>query len=78
MNDKPVHEIILGAIKGAIWKNKTQNGSKFTVTYQRLYKDKDDKWQSSGVYNTEGSLILAQVAQQCALWMYNNNSSKES
>ena len=78
MNEKPIHEIMLGPVKGAIWKNQTKHGPKFTVSYQRVYKDKDDKWQTSGVFTSDGSLILAQVAQQCALWMFQNNSAKES
>jgi len=36
---KPVHEVRLGRIKAAIWRNDTQNGPLYNVTIVRLYKD---------------------------------------
>ena len=42
---KPVQQIRLGPIKAAIWKNTTESGAQFNVTFERLFK-KDDEWQS--------------------------------
>lgn len=36
-NQQLVHEIHLGAVKAAIWKNATPNGTRFNVTLSRLY-----------------------------------------
>ena len=44
--DKPVHEVRLGAIKAAIWKNDTDNGVRFNTTFSRLYKD-GDEWKNT-------------------------------
>jgi hypothetical protein len=34
--DKPIHELRLGAVKAAIWKNNTDSGIRFNVTFSRL------------------------------------------
>jgi len=33
---KPIHEVRLGAIKAAVWKNETENGVRFNATLSRL------------------------------------------
>lgn len=65
-NDKkrPVKEIRNGSVKLAIWANETTNGSRYSVTAQRLYKDADDNWQSTGNLNASDlpNLVLAAVS----------------
>ncbi len=43
---KPVHQVRLGNIKAAIWKNESESGTQLNVTFERLFK-KGDEWQSS-------------------------------
>ncbi len=43
---KPVAQVRIGSIKAAIWKNENGNGTRYNVTFQRLYKD-GDQWKSS-------------------------------
>jgi len=38
---QPVHEIRLGPVKAAIWKNQSESGTRFNVSVTRLYKDGD-------------------------------------
>ncbi len=38
-NTKPISEIRIGAIKAAIWENETTKGTRYNVTFSRLYKD---------------------------------------
>ena len=45
-NSKPEH-CRVGAIEVAIWTNNSGKGDYQTVTMQRSYKDKDDKWQKT-------------------------------
>ena len=45
-NQKPVHEIRLGAIKATIWANETSVGTRHSVNVSRLYKD-GDEWKRS-------------------------------
>jgi hypothetical protein len=37
-NDRPVHEVRIGAIKAAIWKNDTANGVRYNATVKRNRK----------------------------------------
>ena len=37
-NTKPVDEVRIGAVKAAIWRNETDNGSRFNTTFSRSYK----------------------------------------
>jgi len=38
---KPVHEVRLGTIKAAVWRNETEAGVRYNATFSRLYKDGD-------------------------------------
>jgi hypothetical protein len=78
MADKPVHKVIMGPIKGLVWRNETKRGPRLNATFERLYKDEDDKWQSSGSFGPEHCLVLAKVTEKCADWMYNNNPAKDN
>jgi hypothetical protein len=54
---KPVHQIRLGNIKAAIWKNDTESGRLFNVTFERLFKN-GDEWQSSDSFGKRTLLQL--------------------
>ena len=50
--EKPEKKFSTGAISVAIWKNQAkskegQDGEYYTVSLQRSYKDKNDKWQTT-------------------------------
>lgn len=47
---RPVHEVKAGMAKAAIWRNETQSGPRYSVTFQRLYKD-GDAWKSTASFN---------------------------
>jgi len=69
-NAKPVHEIRMGNIKAAIWKNETDNGAQFNATFRRLYK-KDDEWKSSDSFGRDDLLLLAKIVNQTHSWIFN-------
>lgn len=71
---KPVHEIRLGNIKAAIWKNQNGNGTQFNATFRRLYK-KDDEWKSTDSFGRDDMLPLAKVADLTHTWIFNQQSS---
>jgi hypothetical protein len=58
---KPAAEVRVGAIKAAIWRNEVEKGSRYNVTFQRLYKD-GDEWRSSQSFGRDDLLLLAKVA----------------
>jgi len=62
-SNKPIDDIRLGAIRGAIWRNTDQQGrDRFNVTFERGYTDSNGEWQSSSSYGRDDLLTLAKVA----------------
>ena len=77
--DKPAHEVRLGAIKGAIWRNETTGGVRYNVTFSRLYKDKDDdQWKSTDSFGRDDLLVLGKVADQAHSWIIQQGQEKET
>ena len=74
---KPVHEVRLGAIKAAVWRNETENGARFNVTFSRLYKD-GDQWQSTDSFGRDDLLTVAKVADQAHSWIFAQGHEGES
>ena len=62
--NKPVEEVRIGSVKAAIWKNETETGPRFNVTFQRLYRDGDNGWRSADSFGRDDLLVLAKVADQ--------------
>lgn len=80
---KPIHEVRLGRIKGAIWENETQNGSRHNVTFTRLYKDDTGNWKDSGSFGRDDLPLLAKVADMAHTWIFtqkqeDSNGSKDN
>ena len=63
-NTKPVDEVRIGAVKAAIWRNETDNGSRFNVTFSRSYKDSEGEWKSTHSFRRDDLLVVAKVADQ--------------
>jgi hypothetical protein len=62
--NKPIQEVRIGNIKAAIWQNQTDNGLRFNVTFQRIYRDDQGKWQSTDSFSRDDLLVLARVAER--------------
>jgi hypothetical protein len=69
---KPVHDIRLGRIKAAIWRNESQNGTMFNVTISRLWKD-DTQWKDSTSFGRDDLLLVAKVADMAHTWILMQN-----
>ncbi len=74
--DKPVHEVRMGVVKAAIWKNDTENGVRFNVTLTRLYKD-GDEWKSTDSFGRDDLLILAKVADRAHSWIHDESQEEK-
>ena len=62
-SNKPIEDVRLGAIRGAIWRNTDQQGrDRYNVTFERGYTDSNGDWQSSSSYGRDDLLTLAKVA----------------
>lgn len=69
---KPVHEARMGRIKAAVWENDTSNGTRYGVTFTRLYKD-GDQWKDSTSFGRDDLPLLAKVADQVHTWIFEQN-----
>jgi hypothetical protein len=75
---KPIHEVRLGSIKAAVWKNDTENGARYNTTFARLYRD-GEEWKTSDNFGREDLLLLAKVADQAHSWIHaHGKEEKES
>ena len=66
---KPIHEVRLGAIKAAVWKNDTSNGVRYNTTFSRLYKD-ENEWKNTDSFGRDDLLVLGKVADQTHSWIH--------
>jgi hypothetical protein len=65
---RPVHEVRLGRIKAALWRNDTENGVRFNTTFSRIYRD-GEEWKSTESFGRDDLLLLAKVADQAHSWI---------
>ena len=65
---RPVHEVRLGHIKAAVWKNETETGVRYNATFTRLYRD-GEQWKSTESFGRDDLLLLAKVADQTHSWI---------
>lgn len=66
---KPAQELRFGRIKAAIWQNESENGSRFNVTFTRLYRD-GEGWKNSESFGRDDLPLLAKLADQAHSWIY--------
>ena len=68
MKTKPIHEVRLGSIKAAVWKNETETGARYNANFNRLYKD-GDSWKSTDSFGRDDLLLLGKVADSAHSWI---------
>jgi hypothetical protein len=77
-NEKPVHEIRLGAIKAAIWKNETQTGPRYSATLSRIYRDEKLKeWKRTESFGRDDLLVVAKVADLTHTWIHGQTREEQ-
>lgn len=59
---QPAEQVRIGSVKAAIWRNETEKGTFFNVTFERLYKIEEGQWQSANSFGRDDLLLLAKVA----------------
>jgi hypothetical protein len=60
----PVAKLRIGKVKANIWERKSNNGTFYSVTFERGYKDADGHWQTTDSFDTADLLALAKLADQ--------------
>ena len=66
---KPIHESRLGAIKAAIWENRTANSVRPSVTVSRLYKD-GEEWKRSESFGRDDLPLVGKVTDLAHTWIF--------
>jgi hypothetical protein len=61
---RPVEEVRIGSVKAAIWTNETENGTRYNVAFQRIYRDDQKRWCSADSSGRDELLVLAKVADE--------------
>jgi len=69
-NQQPVHKIRHGAVSASIWRQETEKGSLFNVTFQRSYKEKD-VWKNSTSFGRQNLLVVSLIAARAFEWIGN-------
>ena len=62
MSKKPVHEVRLGKIRAAIWRNGEKGKSWFSVSLSKIYTDADGKWKDTTSFHRDDLPLLCKVA----------------
>ena len=76
-NSKPIHEVRLGFVKAAVWRNETEAGVRYNATFSRLYRD-GDQWKSTESFGRDDLLTLAKVADNTHSWICAQNQEEHS
>jgi len=68
----PMYTERAGLVKADVWENTSSEGKTFkTVSVQRSYKDKEDKWQTTTSFRVNDlprlQLVLAKVYEKAVL-----------
>jgi hypothetical protein len=58
----PVAKLRLGLINASIWERVTENGNRYSVTFERRYRDTNGEWHSTHSYDAGDLLVLAKLA----------------
>jgi hypothetical protein len=77
MKTKPIQEVRLGSIKAAIWKNETETGIRYNVTFRRLYRE-EDRWKVSDSFGRDDLLLLRKVADKAHSWILARNQEQQA
>ena len=72
---RPVHEVRIGLIKAAIWANRTEEGVRHNVTFERCYKDSEE-WKTATSFGRDDLLTLAKVADEAHSWITQQRIAK--
>jgi hypothetical protein len=74
---KPIHEIKLGRIRAAIWKNEADNQEVwFNVEVSRSYKQ-DGKWNDTKTFRRDDLPILGLATDLAHRWIWREHRQRE-
>ncbi len=66
----PVHEVKVGRVRAAVWTHESEGKTWHSVSFSRLYKDREGKWQDGGSFSRDDLPLLLKAAYESWSWMY--------
>lgn len=77
--NRPVHEVRMGRIVGAVWANtdKESGGVWYNVTFARIYRDQGGAWQRADSFGKSDLPLLVKVADRCHDWMFEQHAQAD-
>jgi hypothetical protein len=75
-SDRPVHEIRMGRIKAAIWRNENETGTWFSITITRIYKT-ESGWETSNSFSRDELPLVSKVADMAHSWVYQHGNDRD-
>ena len=66
----------MGVVKAAIWRNETDNGTRFNVTFSCIYRDSENDWKSTSSFGRDDLLLLGKVPNQAHSRILRCNAKK--
>lgn len=76
---KPIHNVKLGLVEAAIWRNENDGKPRFNVTVRRSYAiEKDGKlnWNSTDSFGRDDLLALAKAVDLAHSWIHEQATAK--
>ncbi len=77
MANQPIHEIRKGLIKVRIWRKKTRDGLRHTVSVTRLFRN-GDSWKESTRFGRDDIPLIRLVLDDAHTWIYQQSRSRTS
>ncbi|MCY3970988.1 MAG: hypothetical protein OXG74_13705 [Acidobacteria bacterium] len=64
--NSPTEQVRIGTVKAAIWRNHVGDDGnvRYGVTFGKLYRNDDGKWQTGRSFGLNDLLVLAKLADQ--------------
>lgn len=75
---QPVHAVRLRNVRAAVWANRNDAGTYFTVTFSRSYRDQEGNWHTTESFGKDDLLLLAKVADVVHTWIWSQIQSNGS
>jgi hypothetical protein len=72
---QPVHAVRLRNVRAAVWANRNENGTYYTVTFSRSYRDQEGNWHTTESFGKDDLLLLAKVADVVHSWIWDELQS---
>ena len=77
VSSKPVHKIRHGAVSASIWRQETEKGPMFNVTFQRAYRE-GDEWKNSESFGRKDLLVISLIAARAFEWIATQPTKAQS